>query len=127
MDYQHRPTCKLEMLEASSLNDLLRNQNGDSYSKSALKGLRSGLQRYISSPPFNSKINIITDSEFRGANGVYIGHISRIRKSGKDQTQHKLTILKGDVERLYERVFTNTPLGLQRRVFFEICLQICLL
>ena len=51
--------------------------------------------------------------------------MSKIRKEGKDVTKHKETILPGDREKLYSNVFTPTPWGLQRRVFFEVSLHFC--
>ena len=46
--------------------------------------------------------------------------MAKLRQEGKDVTKSKEALLPGDVLKLYENVFNDTPKGLQMRVFFEI-------
>ena len=60
---------------------------GKDYSRSAYRNMRSGLQRYLVSPPINRRIDLRTDNVFRGANQVYEGRIKQLKKEGKYCTQ----------------------------------------
>ncbi len=121
---------EFEKLEAEQLAILLREfyfcvrqTNGERYSKSAFKNLRAGLNRYLVSPPYNKMFNIMKDRIFQKANQCYDGYMTAIRAEGRDISVQKPTIAPEDVVRLYRFVFTNTPQGLQFRIFFEICLH----
>lgn len=98
----------------------VRTVKGERYSKSAYKNLRAGIQRHLAAPPHNKTINLTLDKEFHVANQVYAGYLSKIREEGRDVSTHKEALKPGDVEKLYEQVFVNTPKGLQKRIFFEI-------
>ena len=121
-----------ESFEEQVLSDSLRrfyaemnNRNGSPYSKSAMIGIRSGINRQIQGPPHNRSINIVTDRVFMAANKVFTGRMRVNRKSGLDISKHKTAIAPGDVKKLYEnRVFSaDNPTSLQYKVFFEICLH----
>ena len=65
----------LEELSSEELNELLTafypnawGKNGENYKKSALMGLRFGLQRHFL---FKKNVNIISDQEFSKSNQVY--------------------------------------------------------
>ena len=100
-----------------------RNKDSSIYSKSAMKNIRAGIQRHLPNPPHSKNFNILTYEPFRQANLAYNGYICKLRRLNMDKTKHKDMILEEDVTKLYEHVFDETPLGLQRRVFFEICLH----
>ncbi len=63
------------------------------------------------------------DRVFQNANQVFSGYMTKLREEGKDINQPKETIVPEDVKKLYSKVFTNTPQGLQSRIFFKICLH----
>ena len=118
---------EFEGLETIELADCLRRfyvaaraKNGERYSKSAFKNLRAAIQRYLTSPPINRAINIVTDREFKAANEVYDACLVEIRRLGLDRSRPKPAVLPGDVQKLYKNVFFDSPVGLQRRVFFEV-------
>ena len=102
----------------------MRTKDNKEYSRSALNSIRAGIQRHLQSPPFNHKFSISLDKEFTEANNVLSGVIAKLKKDIKDKTTHEKEILKGDGEKLYTNVFTDTPQGLQYRVFYEIMLHL---
>ncbi len=116
-----------EELPPEEIADLLcefyyavRKQDGNEYSKSALKGIRAGLQRYLEGKPFFRKFSLSRDSIFNEANTVFDGYIAKLKKDGKDIEEHKEEIPPEDERKLYDCVFTDTPQGLLYRVFFEV-------
>ena len=100
-----------------------RTKGNTSYSKSAMRNIRSGLQRHLANPPYSKNYNILVDESFRQANLTYSGYICKLRRQNLEKTKHKATILEEDVAKLYEHVFDETAQGLQRRVFLEVCLH----
>ena len=119
-----------EKLSAEQLAPLLkefyygvRSKKNQRYSRSAYKSIRAGLQRHLEGKPYYHKFSLTKDKVFSEANFVFDGYLSKLKKDGLDKTQHKKTILPGDVAKLYSDVFTNTPQGLLYRVFFEIILH----
>ena len=121
-----------EALTASELSPILRqfyaevrNQKGETYSKSSLVGIRAAIQRHLESPPFNITFNIITDTIFKPANLVFSGRQKQIKVDGKDKTAHKSPIQQGDMEKLYssKTLSNENPIALQRKIYFEISLH----
>ena len=103
----------------------VRNKKGELYGKSAYINLRAAIQRHIISPPFNRTINILRDREFLPANQVFMGVLRKMKAEGRDVTQHKEPITEGDMKKIYESdaLSTKTPMGLVRKVYFEISLH----
>ena len=116
---KRQPAVPFEQLAAEDLAPLFkdfyycaRSKKNKMYSISGLKGLRAGLQRHLEGKPFFRKFCIARDATFSEANQVFTGYISKLRKDGLDTTEHKRPILPGDIARLYENVFDDTPQGL---------------
>ncbi len=101
----------------------MRTSAGERYSKSAYKNLRAGMQRHLQSPPHNKLFDIIKDRIFKPANIVFEGYMVKIREEGKDHTQSRPSIDRDDAKRLYAKVFTDTPTGLQHHLFYELCMH----
>jgi hypothetical protein len=101
------------------------NEAGKEYSRSAYRNLRSGLNRYLISPPHNRQLNLRSDKEFIQANQVYDGKIKQMKREGKDITQHKPAIDINDMKQFYatEVLSNKDPVSLQRKVFVEIALH----
>ena len=85
-DERVKNTESLEKIPKKELNELLANfwpnakkQNGDSYKKSALMGIRFGLQRHFL---LKRELDIISDGEFSKSNQIFEGQSSS--SSGKD-------------------------------------------
>jgi hypothetical protein len=113
---------------AASLRQLyccVRTKDGRSYSRSGYRNLRSGLQRHLVSAPYNRKIDLRGDRKFQSANQVYDGKLKELKSEGRDITVHKKAISEMDMKQMYESaVFsTQNPIGLQRKVFFEVSLH----
>ena len=60
----------------------INTKKGKEYSKSGLLGLRAGLNRHVTSPPYNRILSIIGDKEFTIANKVLLGRIKKNRADG---------------------------------------------
>ena len=71
------------------------------YGRSAYLNMRSGLQRYLVSPPFNRRIDLRKDKEFQGANQVLEEQLKMLRREGLDITKHKSVINEDDIQKMY--------------------------
>ena len=70
----------------------------------------------------------MTGFEFKEANNTFKAMCKKLRKEGKGQVEHKRTIKKGDIKRLYEHSYvfnTTSPSGLLNKVWFEVLLYFC--
>ena len=112
----HGKDVNFEMLPPSDIAKLLkefycavRTKQRQYYSRSAYKGILAGIQSHLEGKPFFHTFNIIRDSNFIQANHCYSGYLAKLKKSGMDHTTHKKQILPGDVKKLYNEVFTDTP------------------
>ena len=121
---------EFEKLSPEKLGELLeefyfgvRSKSGKEYSRSAFKSIQAALQWHLESKPYDRKINLSQDPEFLEANQVFDGYMSRLRKEGKDKTQHKEPITREEAQKLYSHVFVDTPQGLQFRDFYEIVMH----
>ena len=123
---------QFEWLEVIELDTLLqqfyasvRTKEGNEYSKSALVGLRAGINRHVSTPPISRNINIMRDRDFRGSNQVLTGLIKGLKREGKDKSTHKEPVTDADLEKLYtsELFSEDSPRTLQNKVMFDILAQ----
>ena len=74
----------------------VRKQDGSTYQRPSLMGLRAAIQRHIRSPPFNRKdLNIIGGSDFDEANGMLDAYLKHLAKEGHLRPQeHKQPMTK---------------------------------
>ena len=61
----------------------LRGEDGSHYKVNSLESIRHGLNRYLKSPPFNKKIDIVKDSSFADGKYVFQGCACRSKKDGE--------------------------------------------
>ena len=103
----------------------VRTKSGQLYSKSAYVNLRASVNRLLTSPPFNRPVNIMQDRHFQSANNVFWGVIKRLRREGKDTSEHKSPLTAVDMAKIYSTgtVSLTDPVTLQRKVFLEIGLH----
>ena len=77
----------------------------------------------------NCQIDINTDSEFSTCRQLFKAKVTDLKKMGKWSTDHKPPIAREDLKKLYDKdslVFnTNTPFGLQKKVWFDIMYFLC--
>lgn len=103
----------------------VRQKNGQTYSKSAMVNLRSGLNRYLQSPPHNRIINLMHNDCFQNANKVFVGVLRTNKANGLDKRKPKIPISKADLEKLYDNyLIPGIQRGdtevLQHKVFFDL-------
>ncbi len=54
---------------------------------------------------------------------MYDGYLNKLCEDGKDTSEHKPPIEPADIDKLYEKVFVDTPQGLQYRMFYELLMH----
>ncbi|XP_046543606.1 uncharacterized protein LOC124253800 [Haliotis rubra] len=100
----------------------LRTTEGKYYSKSSFVGIRSAIHRHLRSPPFERNINILQDIAFHSANNVFLGMLRKIKTLGLDNAQHHEPISQADLAKIRNSLSVDTPLQLQRKVWFDLTL-----
>ncbi|XP_053376937.1 uncharacterized protein LOC128547781 [Mercenaria mercenaria] len=103
----------------------LQSRKGGNYSKSALVGIRAGINCHLTAPPFSRLLNLMKDREFMASNQVLTGLIKGLKREGKDISKNKEPISEEDHIKLYESgVFSeHKPETLQNKVMYEIIAQ----
>ncbi|XP_023806613.2 uncharacterized protein LOC110014204 [Oryzias latipes] len=125
---QKNMDINFENYTATTLNESLRlfyasvqsTKEGGEYSVASLRSLRAGINRHL------RDVNIISDTVFKSSNAVFKAIMKRYRKSGKDTSSHHPRIPESDLEKIRcsSALSPDTPLGLVRKVWFDI--QLCL-
>ena len=102
----------------------VQTKSGSVYAKQTLVNIRSGLNRYLTMPPFNYDWNLMSDKEFKQANKILTGVQRKNRKEGLDKSRRKPTLSPEDLNEIYENYFEpnfeHDPTCLQLKVYFEI-------
>ena len=93
---------EFEHLSAAALDELLgtfyleaRQITGDPYSKSALRCIRSSVQRYLQGEPWNRSILITKDREFSCSNDILCGIFKIMTAEGRDKSSHHSPVEPG--------------------------------
>ena len=104
-----------------------RREDGEHYKATSLENLRHSLNRYLKSPPHNSKFDIIKDDDFREANISFKAALAELKREGKGSVDHHPIIIETDLQKLYssKHMSPETPVGLQNKVQFDIRLYVC--
>jgi hypothetical protein len=130
---------QFEMFEKLKLNEQLRlflasikkkgkntDEDGGMYKKNAYVSLRYGLARYIKKEMGH---DIVEDAAFATSQDVFHAMCQKLKKSGLGGTEHYPPIASEDLKRLYNGTHhalnVTTPVGLQKKVWFEIILYLC--
>ena len=71
--------------------------------------------------------DIIDNAEFAPFNNVFLAQCVLLKKFGYAKVENHSPISEEDMKRLYSSnvLCLETPLGLQRKVFFELMLHLC--
>ena len=98
---------------------IAKKQNGDSYKKSALMGIRFGLQRHFL---LKRKFDIISDGEFSKSNQVFEAAIVELKRRGFGRVDHYSPISKEDLAKIQSSYNPSSPdpTSLQQVVWFNI-------
>ena len=102
-----------------------RTIKGDEYSRSALLGFRSSIERYLNNNGVTLKLS--KNHLFQNSNKILDAKLRINRRAGKGGVQHKPVILGSDLEKIRTSPFlsTATPAGLLRRTWFYVSLHWC--
>ena len=77
-----------------------RTKSGDLYKATTLTNTRHALNRYLKSPPYLKKIDIISSPEFSEANECYKTAMAEIKAAGKGDITHYPEIESEDLTKL---------------------------
>lgn len=102
-----------------------RTIKGDEYSRSALLGFRSSIERYLNNNGVTLKLS--GNQMFQNSNKILDAKLRINRRAGKNSVQHKPVIVVSDLEKLRTSPFLSmaTPAGLLRRTWFYVSLYWC--
>ena len=100
--------------------------SSETYWKSGMINLRSGINQHLTMPPYNRIINMMRNEAFMIANRTFSGRLRKIKESGKCvKNTSKDTSAPNDVEKVYKDYFIpyykTNPRVLQHKVYFELC------
>ena len=65
-------------------------------------GIRSGISRYLESPPYNRKVCISSNPEFATLNKMFFSVIKKTKEEGGDTTKHYPPISAKDLEMILD-------------------------
>jgi integrase len=97
----------------------LKCKDGSPYSPRTLIGIRAAIQRYLTNPVVNRKINIMNDPEFTRANGLLKAMVGKWLKDGK-KGQHFAAIEPEDLTKIRNHFDRQNPVSLQQEVWFNL-------
>ena len=115
-----------EVKPKKELNELLANfwpnvkkQNGDSYKKCALMGIRFSLERHFI---LKREFDIISDGELSKSNQIFDAAIVKLKWQGLGRVDHHSPISKEDLEKIQSSYNPSSPdpKSLQQVVWFNI-------
>ena len=104
-----------------------RKKDGETYGKKTLLGFRHGIERYLNQPKFSRNLKMSTEPRFTRSNEMLDAQLVRLKKFGKENSQHKRTLEDEDLEKLKssDALSLSNPLSLLRNVWFQIVLYFC--
>ena len=94
-----------------------RTKSGALYSKKSMQSIRFGLQRHFQK---SLKVDIINDPSFVLSKKSFKALIKKLKSSGKANVKHHPPISKDDMLLIQNSLDTNTPDGLQKKVFIDV-------
>ena len=125
--------CSFETASAHEICDVLsrfwvevRRADGNMYKVTSFKSMRAAIQRKLKKLR-GEDFDIIKNREFGRSNTVFNAQKASMKKQGLGKVEHHQSISEVDMRLLYSSgVFDiEQPLGLLRKVFFEILLHLC--
>ena len=118
-DFEERPKEELAEIFKNFFAEVAP-QEKDVYQQNTYNSIRTGIQRYLTNPPFERCISIAKEPVFAGVKRVINGVLRQIQEAGKDRTTSYRPILAEDIRKIYEsgQMEKSDPITLQNRVFF---------
>ncbi|XP_041471765.1 uncharacterized protein KIAA1958-like [Lytechinus variegatus] len=97
----------------------LRKEDGTFYAKKTMHAIRFGVCRHFKSV---RGVDISDAANFSESQKMYKAMMIKLKKEGKGYVQHKTAISDNDMAKITQSdaVDTNTPLGLQNKVFLDV-------
>ncbi|XP_029440796.1 uncharacterized protein LOC115080633 [Rhinatrema bivittatum] len=99
----------------------VRKPNGDYYAKKSITTFRYGLQKFFHQ---QRGVDIVHDPVFRESNIMMSAVLTKLKREGKGDVQHKEPLTKDDFRKLYASCDIGTPAGLQHKVFVDLMLHL---
>ena len=124
----HNLSTHIENIPDKYLNDYLsfffynlRTNEGKLYSPSSLICFRASIQRYLSGPEVNRKINIINDQTFSRSNRILKLQVGKwLKENGTENRRQYEAIQEADMKLLQSFFDKSTPTVLQLECCFNI-------
>ena len=105
----------------------LRKKSGENHKSASVIQVRYGLSKFLKQKCDLFDLN--NDDVFSSYGEVYKAVLSDMKRKGFGSVQHYPPIEQEDLKKLYERSHhtfdSDTPVGLQNKVFFEIMYYLC--
>ena len=97
---------------------MVRRVDGEYYNRSSVYNPSVHIHTFEATA-YSKPYDIMTGVEFKEANNTFKAICKKLRKEGKGQVEHKRSIEKGDIKRLYEHSYvfnTSSPSGFLNKV-----------
>ena len=78
----------------------VRNKEGNQYSVSMMRVLRSGIARYLTRPPHKKPFCLLSGEEFLKSNTMFFAMLKNMKKNGKDLSKHYPPITQNDLKKI---------------------------
>ena len=128
-EINHPKASDLESFEKQELAETLkrfyiaaRKSDGHLYKLTAFRAIKYGLARFFEE---KKNFDIVNDVEFKEANIIYGRMEEKLKECGKGKVDHYEEIEPEDLLKLYKGFNIETADGLQDKVWFDLCLQLC--
>ena len=128
-EINHPKASDLESFEKQKLAETskrfyiaARKSDGNLYKLTAFRAIKYGLARFFEE---KKNFDIVNDVEFKEANIIYGRMEEKLKECGKGKVDHYEEIEPEDLLKLHKGFNTETADGLQDKVWFDLCLQLC--
>lgn len=116
-------TAELDTL-LTSFYASVRKEDGSLYHKKSMQYIRYGVQRHFLD---NFGVDISNKDRFPQSMRMYKAVLVKLKKEGLGVVKHKDAISEADMHKMQTSRFldTNTPSGLQNKVFIDVMMYFC--
>ena len=102
-------------------------KNGQRYTKKSMVTMKYGLQRHFLLKMLLKDVDIANPAHFKTSLEMFHAVSVQLKSEGLGAVTHKSAIAQEDLQKLYssKALSTNTPHGLQNKVFVDFMLHFC--